>query len=422
MSKSDKLVPKLRFSEFCQEWNVDTLKSIAKRVTKKNKDGELSRVLTNSAVHGILDQRDYFDKDIANKGNLDGYFIVDKGDYVYNPRVSTIAPVGPVSKNKVGKGVMSPLYTIFRFKNNNNDFYEHYFKSTKWHQYLRMISNTGARHDRMSITNGEFMMMSVPVPELAEQQKIAACLSSLDELITAHAEKLEAFKKHKKGLMQQLFPTEGETVPKLRFSEFLDSGEWEKKKISKLVLQSFYGTSKATSDVGQYPVLRMGNMYDGKIDTSNLVYIDLDEKEFSKLQLKKNDILLNRTNSFDLVGKVSIFDLDVECVAASYIVVYRFDDNQIIPQFCNFLLNTYLYQEKIKMLSTKAVNQANINPTTFKESVFISYPSLKEQQKIAACLSSLDESITAQSKKIEALKTHKKGLMQQLFPAVDETI
>jgi len=421
MSKSKQLVPKLRFPEFVdsKEWDIYKLSLLAERITKKNKDVDIHRVLTNSAVHGILDQRDYFDKDIANKSNLEGYLIVDKDDYVYNPRVSSIAPVGPVSKNKVGKGVMSPLYTIFRFKNNNNDFYEQYFKSSKWHRYLQVISNTGARHDRMSITNNEFMMMPIPVPKLKEQTKIAACLSSLDELITAHTEKLEALKKYKKGLMQQLFPEEGEIAPKLRFSEFRDEGEWESKKVSELLLQSFYGTSKSTSDIGKYPVLRMGNMYDGKIDISNLVYIDLDENEFSKLQLKKDDILLNRTNSFDLVGKVSIFNLGMECVVASYIVVYRFDNSQIIPQFCNFLLNTYLYQEKIKMLSTKAVNQANINPTTFKESIFISYPSLKEQTKIADCLSSLDELITAQNQKLEALKTHKKGLMQQLFPAVD---
>jgi type I restriction enzyme S subunit len=127
-------VPRLRFEGFKGDWAESTLDKLANRITQKNKAGTVIRVLTNSALYGILDQRDYFDKDIANPNNLEGYYVVDKYDYVYNPRVSTIAPVGPISKNKIGKGVMSPLYTVF--KNKNNDFYEQFFKSTYWHSYL----------------------------------------------------------------------------------------------------------------------------------------------------------------------------------------------------------------------------------------------------------------------------------------------
>src|SRR5262249_55325820 len=134
--------------------------------------------------------------------------------------------VGPISKNNIGKGVMSPLYTVFRFKNSNNAFYAHYFKATQWHQYMRQVSNSGARHDRMSITNEDFMDMPLPAPRPEEQQKISECLSSPDELITLEAEKLDTLKAHKKGLMQQLFPAEGETLPQLRFPEFRDAPEW----------------------------------------------------------------------------------------------------------------------------------------------------------------------------------------------------
>ncbi|MCT8759449.1 restriction endonuclease subunit S, partial [Glaesserella parasuis] len=117
--------PKLRFPQFrnCKGWEVVELKVLANRVTVKNKDNAIIRVLTNSANDGVIDQGDYFDRDIANKNNLDGYYIIEFGDYVYNPRISNLAPVGPISKNKVGIGVMSPLYTVFRFKNEQNDFY-----------------------------------------------------------------------------------------------------------------------------------------------------------------------------------------------------------------------------------------------------------------------------------------------------------
>ncbi|MDO9047914.1 MAG: restriction endonuclease subunit S [Methylobacter sp.] len=244
------LVPKLRFPEFrdAGEWKEKKLGELAKKVTIKNKGSKVNHVLTNSAADGIVDQRDYFDKDIANKNNLDGYFIVNEGDYVYNPRISNIAPVGPISKNKIGLGVMSPLYTVFRFHRDNNDFYEHYFKSTHWYSYLREVSNSGARHDRMSITNDDFMDMPLPFPHPEEQQKIADCLSSLDELITAQSQKIDALKAHKKGLMQQLFPAEGETVPKLRFPEFRDVGEWPEKPLESICSSISSGKDKSDAN------------------------------------------------------------------------------------------------------------------------------------------------------------------------------
>ncbi|UVV64808.1 restriction endonuclease subunit S [Glaesserella parasuis] len=201
--------PKLRFPQFrnCKGWEVVELKVLANRVTVKNKDNAIIRVLTNSANDGVIDQGDYFDRDIANKNNLDGYYIIEFGDYVYNPRISNLAPVGPISKNKVGIGVMSPLYTVFRFKNEQNDFYEYFFKTNTWHKYLQQNSNSGARYDRMNITNNDFMSMPLPMLIPKEQQAIADCLSSLDNLISEQSEQIGRLKTHKKGLMQQLFPS-----------------------------------------------------------------------------------------------------------------------------------------------------------------------------------------------------------------------
>lgn len=206
-------LPKLRFPEFrnAVDWEFIPLNALAKRCTQKNRDEKIKRVLTNSAEFGVVDQRDYFDKDIATQGNLGGYFIVEKGDYVYNPRISATAPVGPISKNNIATGVMSPLYTVFRFTNSDNDFYAYYLKSTGWHHYMRQVSSTGARHDRMAITNDNFMAMPIPVASSEkEQQKIADCIASIDDLITLAARNLDTLKTHKKGLMQQLFPTHDE--------------------------------------------------------------------------------------------------------------------------------------------------------------------------------------------------------------------
>ena len=207
--KQERVIPKLRFPEFQTTlgWSNKPLSKLANRITSKNKSGEITRVFTNSANDGVVDQSDYFDREIANKDNLNGYYIIELGDYVYNPRISTAAPVGPISKNKIAKGVMSPLYTVFRFHQTDNDFYEHYFKTNCWYKYLQHVSNSGARHDRMNITNDDFMAMPVPILSPEEQQKIADCLSSIDELIELQEQKLAALKQHKKGLMQQLFPS-----------------------------------------------------------------------------------------------------------------------------------------------------------------------------------------------------------------------
>lgn len=203
-----KKVPKVRFPGFEKDraWKEVRLEELAERIVQRNTHTRIDKVLTNSANDGIVDQRDYFDKDIANKSNLENYYIVEPGDFVYNPRVSTVAPVGPISKNRMSAtGVMSPLYTIFRFNHERNDFYEYYFKSAHWHESIRKIANTGARFDRMSITSSDLMATSVLHPPLEEQQKIAQCLSSLDEVLAAQIEKMEQLKLHKKGLMQRLF-------------------------------------------------------------------------------------------------------------------------------------------------------------------------------------------------------------------------
>jgi type I restriction enzyme S subunit len=164
----------------------------------------------------------------------------------------------------------------------------------------------------------------------------------------------------------------------------------------------------------------MGNMCDGGLDFSNLVYIDLDPEEFESFRLQKGDILLNRTNSRDLVGKIAMFDRDSECITASYIVSFRLDENRIDPPFCSQMLNTQMLQTRIKVLATPSISQANINPTTFRTGLEIVIPKLSEQQRIAACLSSLDDVLGTQLRKVEGLKAHKQGLLQQLFPSMEE--
>ncbi|MCF8150985.1 MAG: restriction endonuclease subunit S [Sulfuritalea sp.] len=404
-------VPKLRFPEFREggEWDALPLGQLAKRSTQKNNDGKLNRVLTNSAEFGVVDQRDYFDKDIANQGNLAGYFVVKKGDYVYNPRISTTAPVGPISKNNIETGVMSPLYTVFRFNNSHNDFYAYYFKTTGWHQYLRQASSTGARHDRMAIASGDFMAMPLPVASPEEQQKIADCLASLDELLTLEAQKLDTLKTHKKGLMQQLFPAEGETLPKLRFPEFREAGEWEKKLLGTSI-EEFREKSTVQDEFEVLTSARSGLVRQRE-------YYDNDritERDNIGFNIVPPNYLTYRSRSDDRRFYFNENNLGITGIISIYYPVFR-----VLEGSNKFFVELLARYSRIVGKHSVGTSQTVLSLNELRR-IKLPIPKEAEQQKIADCLASLDDLVTAQTQRLAALKTHKKGLMQQLFPALDE--
>lgn len=188
------------------DWQIKPLSKLADKNSLKNKDNAVNAVLTNSAKSGIVNQGDYFNKDIANQGNLTGYTVVEKNDFIYNPRISELAPVGPIKRNHIGQGVMSPLYTAFRFKDENVlDYLEQYFNTTMWHRYMHSIANFGARHDRMNITSADFYALPLPIPSEAEREKIVSFIKALEAKVNAVNEQIELTQTFKKGLLQQMF-------------------------------------------------------------------------------------------------------------------------------------------------------------------------------------------------------------------------
>ena len=408
--------PKLRFPEFkeAEDWQPVPLNRLATRSKQKNRDEKIIRVLTNSAEFGVIDQRDFFDKDIATQGNLESYYVVELGSYVYNPRISATAPVGPISKNKIGTGVMSPLYTVFKFNDENNEFYEHYFKTAGWHGYMRQASSTGARHDRMAISSEDFMAMPLPVTTPKEQQKIADCLSSLDELITTQTRKVDALKTHKKGLMQQLFPCEGESRPRLRFPEFQNADEWKETCVGELG-ELIAGLTYSPDDVRETGllVLRSSNIQNGKITLEDNVYVDPAIKGANLSQ--PNDILICvRNGSKALIGKSALIpEVMPLCTHGAFMTVFRAET----PQFVFQLFQTAKYQKQVAGDLGATIN--SINGSQFKKYKFL-VPKLPEQQRIATFLCGLDSLITAENQNLEALMAHKNGLLQQLFPSLEE--
>ncbi|WP_433959589.1 restriction endonuclease subunit S [Cytobacillus horneckiae] len=188
------------------EWETKFLSDFARKITKKNKDFAVRNVISNSSKYGLVSQRDYFDKDIANTENINGYYVISKGDFVYNPRISSDAPYGPVSIYKQNEeGVVSPLYFCFSVTNINKVYLSYYFKSNQWHRHIYLKGDSGARHDRVSIKDTEFLKLKLKVPCPEEQEKIADFFTTLDEKIRNEAIKLEELNVQKRGLMQKMF-------------------------------------------------------------------------------------------------------------------------------------------------------------------------------------------------------------------------
>ena len=169
-------------------WEQRKLGEFSKKITTKNADGGLSETFTNSAEQGVISQLDYFDHDITNNANISGYYVVQPDNFVYNPRISVTAPCGPINRNRLNRaGVMSPLYTVFSVDESVDKAYlEHYFKTSRWHDFMFLEGNSGARSDRFSISDATFFEMPIWCPKIPEQRAIAKQLETTDSFITLH--------------------------------------------------------------------------------------------------------------------------------------------------------------------------------------------------------------------------------------------
>ena len=205
--KDGESVPEIRFAGFTDPWEQRKLGEFSKKNTIKNANGALSETFTNSAEQGVISQLDYFDHDITNDANISGYYVVQPDDFVYNPRISATAPCGPINRNRLNRaGVMSPLYTVFSVDASMDKTYlEHYFKTSRWHDFMFLEGNTGARSDRFSISDATFFEMPIWCPEISEQMAIAKQLETTDTLITLHQRKLELLQNIKKSLLDKMF-------------------------------------------------------------------------------------------------------------------------------------------------------------------------------------------------------------------------
>ena len=416
MGKHKKKKPEIRFKGFTDDWEQRKLGNIASKVKIKNSGITHTETFTNSAEQGIISQRDYFDHDVSNAENIDGYYIVENNDFVYNPRISSSAPVGPINRNTLGRtGVMSPLYTVFRISDNDYVYMEWLFKSNSWHKFMFLNGDSGARADRFSIKDSIFFDMPIPVPCIEEQKQVGEYFSKLDNLITLHQRKLEKFKKVKKSMLEKMFPQNGEMEPQIRFCGF--NSTWEQRKLGEIAditkLAGFEFTEYVVySNEGYIIALRGLNIKNGRLVLDDVKYID--GSNFSKLNRSKlyvDDIMFTYVGT---VGDVAIIKENDKFYLAPNVSRIRVQSNDSPKYISHYMRTDSFYRHVIFPLiatsSQPALSMENIRKFE------ICFPQNKEEQDIVSeYLDSLDHLITLHQRKLEKLKKIKKAMLEKMF-------
>ena len=375
-----------------------------KSITNKNHNSNLP-ILAITQDQGAVprDQIEY-NVTVTDK-SLSNYKVVEVGDFI----ISLRSFQGGIEYSRF-KGICSPAYIILRKREENISelYYKYFFKTWRYIQSLNR--NLEGIRDGKMISYSQFSSVKVPYPRsFKEQQKIADCLSSIDELIDAESRKLKALEKYKKGLMQKLFPAEGKTLPEWRFPEFQGCGEWKSKSIGK-ACKMFSGgtpdTSKKEFYGGTIPFIRSAEI---NKSSTELFITEEGFKNSSAKMVKKGDILiaLYGANS----GEVALSKIDGAINQA--ILCLRHETNNV------FVYHYFTHMKNWIISKYIQGGQGNLSGQIIK-SVNLYFPKAEEQQKIADFLSEIDTMITGQSNKVEQLKAHKKGLMQGLFPSFEE--
>ena len=236
MSKEKRRVPKLRFPGFTEDWEQRKLCQITTRVTRKN-GGQSDLPLTISAQDGLVDQRKYFNRQVASR-DMSNYYLIKKGEFAYNKSYSEGYPFGAVKRlDYYDIGALSTLYILFEITDNNisSDFIVSYYMTHLWYKEISKRAAEGARnHGLLNISTEDFFDSDLNIPNSIEEQvKIGNFIKQLDKFITLHQRKLEQLNLKKKALLQKLFPKNGECYPELRFPGFTDA--WEQRKLSEIV-------------------------------------------------------------------------------------------------------------------------------------------------------------------------------------------
>lgn len=395
-------VPELRFTGFNDEWRHLSAKKIIERVTRKNKGSKSNLPLTISAQYGLVDQETFFNKKVASD-SLEGYYLLERGEFAYNKSYSNGYPYGAIKRlEKYELGVVSSLYICFNGLDTvNSDFLMHYFESSKWYKEISMIAVEGARnHGLLNISVLDFFETLHYIPRKEEQEKIAAFLNLIDMKIEKHREKVEMIKLYRKGISKRLFSQE------LRFKDIdnREFSDWKKCKVGNLFderSERGFDENELLAVTIQYGVTKRSEI-EGKDNSS-------EDKSKYKL-VKKNDIVYNTMRMWQGANGAS----DLEGIVSPAYTILK-SRKSLCSKYFAYLFKTpeMLYQFK-KYSQGLTSDTWNLKYNQIKD-ITIYVPELKEQEKIVDFLEKMDEKLRKECLKLEYLKESKSGLLQQMF-------
>lgn len=413
IKKKSGYVPNLRFPGFQrkEEWQEKVISDLfnQKRKPVKVSDFNKEKVITvRLHTNGVVKN----ERNVTLTGGAN-YFIRHSGQFVFSKIDLLNGAFGLIPPELDGFCTSSDVPAFFFKQEESALFFINWLKAS--YQKIK-IERTGTSSTLKRISIDKFLDISIPLPDIQEQQKIADCLSSLDNVISLQTQKIDALQQYKKGLMQKLFPAEGETVPELRFGGFKQQAKWEKRQLGEIAKFSSGGTpSKDIPDYwnGTIPWISASSMYSTKLNKSALYVTKLAIGNGTRIAKKGSLLILVRGSMLFNRIPMGIADIDV---------AFNQDVKSLsIDKKMNaiFLLNQLMAFESRIAINETGIGAGKIETEDLKR-LNVYMPSISEQQKIADCLSSLDELMTNETQKLTALKIHKTGLMQQLFPSMDE--
>ncbi|MBL3903741.1 restriction endonuclease subunit S [Bifidobacterium longum subsp. longum] len=398
-------VPAIRFAGFTDPWEQRKLGDIAERVTRKNENNESDLPLTISAQHGLIDQRLFFNAQVASR-DMSGYYLLRQGEFAYNKSTSADSPWGAIKRlTRYEKGCVSTLYICFALLNANPDYLVTYYETNRWHKAVQMIAAEGARnHGLLNIAPDDFFDTMVSLPESqAEQQTIGAFFSRLDSLITLHQRKYDKLVIFKKSMLEKMFPKDGESVPEIRFAGFTDP--WEQRKASEVF--------QIVDDRGHptLPVLsatqNQGMIY--RDDSGR--YIGHDES---------NEIGYKRVLPGDFVVHLRSFQggfahSQYEGITSPAYTVFR--AKEPTSHSDRFWKHWFMSEHFIAGLSTVTYGIRDGRSISVDEfmNTFLAFPAVEEQAAISRLFDYLDDLITLHQRKLELLQNIKKSLLDKMF-------
>ena len=391
----------MRFNQFHDSyWIKTSLKDVAKKINAKNKNKFCKNVISNSAQHGLIRQIDYFDKEIAQNESIENYTIINKDDFVYNPRKSIEAPYGPVNiYNFDETGIVSPLYLCFSIQNINKKFLHYYFKSKAWHRFVYLYGDSGARHDRVSIKDEVFFSQQLSIPTSSDEiEKITDLLFQVEQRINTQSKIIEDLESLEKTLNDTIFDQLVKSQKLYRFSNIYQEAK-----------------EGGTPDTSHFEYYNNGAIPFIKIDDITNKHLTRNNCFITELGMNKSSAWLIPTNSIlysngATIGSVTITTYPVSTKQGILGIVPQQD---VLTEYLYYLLKSKYFKKEICKITT----QGTMKSAYIKDIDQILIPQLEksEQNDIIKKLQLITLKIQKEKDMLDLYKKHKAYLLQNMF-------